>query len=307
MATSLTGVDPWKMNRNSVKIDTYKSYWLQDMDTGNYIRIQKETYPLEMYAEKLKYFAGNIPKVNGLLSLLGRKPQGVDFYKYYSEVIKSGKRFGWVNEFEAVYERLVQHGMDLDGKSLLDVSGEPGYFGKDAGNVAGRVVVTAFAREVAEAIRDLLQIEACKFDFQADRLSSLFEKESFDMIFVRYAIGFCEDLEAFLDDCAHVMKEGGLLYISFCPASRAVCARWMFDDYTYLRQYTGEYMAEKVREAGFTHVAEWDEGSYFWHWNRHPVQRLISKVYTGAIFAGLDVRERMQHNLSVLCRKHAGY
>ena len=65
-----------------------------------------------------------------------------------------------------------------------------------------------------------------------------------------------------------LLKEGGLLYISFSPASRAVLLRWMFDDYTYLRQYTEAHITASAEAAGMKPGARFDEG--FFHWGHGP-------------------------------------
>jgi hypothetical protein len=169
--------------------------------------------------------------------------------------------------------------------------------------LANRVVVTGFAEEVAKAMRDHLGVEASKYDFQNDLLSEVTTVEKFDFIFVRYAIGFCENLDSFFKDCLSVLNTQGFLWISFSPASRAVCARWMFDDYTYLRQYTKESLLNTADANGFKHVTEWDDGSFEWDARMHPVQKLISLPYTFRLFRNVDKNERRQHNVAVLLQK----
>jgi ubiquinone/menaquinone biosynthesis C-methylase UbiE len=241
--------------------------------------------------------------------MLTKKAQGVDFYKYYTKVIESGiqgDRGKWINEFDSLHSRLKQDAnLLINQKNILDLSGEPGFFGFDAKKVenGNNVVVTAFAEEVAQAMKDKLDLESYKFDFNNDTLSRLFTGNLFDIIFVRYAIGFCEDLKVFLEDCIRVMEADGYLYISFSPASRGVCARWMFDDYTYLKQYTRDYMIKEAQKAGFTLVKEWDDGSYIWDKNLHTFQKYFSKKYIDTIFVDQPQEEYYQHNIGILLKK----
>lgn len=288
------------MTEEKIIIDTYKSYWEQDILSGNYKRIQKSVYPLEKF---LPAFLSKIPKFRYLYRMLGKKEQGVDYYKYYTEIIKSGNRGKWASEITPINERLSSRQINLANKDILDISGEPGFFGEDVKKVANRVVVTAFAEEVAEAIKDVLGLESAKYDFNSDKLSSLFETQSFDIIFVRYAIGFCENIEFFFDECFKITKNDGYMYVSFSPASRGVCARWMFDDYTYLRQYTKKYIVDMAKNAGFNLVCEYDDGSYSWDYNMHPVQKLISSFYTSKIFKGASPEEYKQYNVAFLFKK----
>ncbi len=283
-----------------VEIDTYKSKWLQSKETGNYRRIQKGKYSLEWI--DLKVFR-KIPKLRSLAELLGRKKQDVDFYKYYVNILKKGNRGKWQNQFLTVRRQIESLGYKVDGKAILDISGEPGFFAQDAKEVCKTVDVTAFAEEVASAMTNVLSLSAKKYDFQADDLSNLYEQAAYDFIFVRYAIGFCADLDSFIYQCQQQLTIGGIVYISFSPASRGVCARWMFDDYTYLRQFTSEYLTKAFIDRGYEKLGEFDEGSYKWDKDLHPVQKAISWFYTRDIFADCSPAEFFQHNKAILFRK----
>jgi hypothetical protein len=46
-------------------IDTYKSIWYQDKETGNYVRVQKKTYPFEKYLTPFEPVLSRIPLVRG--------------------------------------------------------------------------------------------------------------------------------------------------------------------------------------------------------------------------------------------------
>jgi hypothetical protein len=100
-----------------------------------------------------------------------------------------------------------------------------------------------------------------------------------------------------------VLNTQGFLWISFSPASRAVCARWMFDDYTYLRQYTKEYLVYTAVANGFQCIKEWDDGSYDWDTGLHSVQKIFSLPYTFKLFQDVDANERKQHNVVVLFQR----
>lgn len=286
---------------NDQIIDTYKSVWYQD-SIGNYKREQKQRYPYERIAELLN----KTPIINKLahFSLIGRKPQGVDYYRTYTKFILERK--GWENEFPPIDDRFNQLGTSLDGKNILDISGEPGFFAEALMKKypSSHILVTAFADDVAETMQDHLQnVDAVKFDYNTDHIATICKDQKFDVIFVRYSIGFCLDIASFFDQCYALLKDGGILYVSYSPASRGVCARWMFDDYTYLRQYTHSYMKDVLAKARFTFMTEWDEGDYQWDYQLRPVQKILSKRYIKAIFTDCDTLERNQHNLSLMLKK----
>ena len=285
--------------KNFVTFNTYKNLWIKRNDTGCYERYQKKSYPLEWMDLKI---LRSIPKVRGVMSLLGRKPQEVDFYRYYSDVLLKKNRGKWVNEFENAQNRLQHLGISLKGKSILDISGEPGFFAYDATLVCGSVDVTAFADTVTSSMKTHLNISVETYDFNKDNLAELFKNKKYDFIFIRWAIGFCKDLQGFIAQCRELLVDNGIIYISYSPASRAVCARWMFDDYTYLRQYTKKYLNDEFLNRGFTLVSEYDEGSYFWNKDLYCIQKIIAKFYTKKIFHEADPSELYQHNATVIFR-----
>ena len=112
-----------------------------------------------------------------------------------------------------------------------------------------------------------------------------------------------ENLNEFVKQCHAILKKKGLIYISFSPASRGVCAISMFDDYTYLRQYTLSFLIKTFSEEKFKKIAEFDEGSNRWDSNIHPVQKILSKLYLGSIFSGIDEQEYFQHNSALIFKK----
>lgn len=109
--------------------------------------------------------------------------------------------------------------------------------------------MTAFAESVTPYIESL-GIESMKFDFNSDSLLDAYSANALDIVFARYCIGFCLDLEKFFKEISTILKKEGLFYTSFSPASRAVCARWMFDDYTYLKQWTVSFVEHSANQAG---------------------------------------------------------
>jgi len=286
---------------SKIEINSYKNKWLQSKDTGNYIRVQKSRYAFEWLDLRI---LREIPKIRGVISLLGRKPQGVDYYKYYSDILENNNRGKWQNEFIRVKSQIESLNYKVENCNIIDISGEPGFFAQDANELCKSVEVTAFAEEVSTAMKNILNLNAKKYDFQTDDLTNLYENESYDYIFIRYAIGFCEDLNSFVIQCHKLLRKGGIIYISFSPASRGVCARWMFDDYTYLRQFTATHLTKTFIDKGLEKIGVFDEGSFKWDEGLHPLQKLFSKFYTKNIFSDCDSEELFQHNQALLFKKN---
>ena len=244
-----------------------------------------------------------LPKVRGVVGLLGFKPQHVDFYRYYEDVIISGDRGKWREEWADLCEELRSSDIDPSGISILDISGEPGFFAADGEHAGASVVVTAFADNVAIAMTDHLGLQAVTYDFQEKNLANKVSQK-FDMVTVRYAIGFCEDLRFFTEEVSAVLRPGGYVYVSFSPSSRAVCARWMFDDYTYLRQWDFEYLRQTFLDSGYEEVARYDQGSYDWDSGVNPIAKWFSRRYLKEVFSSHSgPMERQQHNVAIIFRR----
>lgn len=285
---------------DDTQVDTYKSIWTYSESTGNYERVQKKKYRFEWFDKR---FFRRLPILSAACPLLGRKAQGVDFYRYYEKFLSDGNRGSWQNEFSQVHSELAELGHDLVQKSVLDISGEPGFFGHDAQSVCSEVEVTAFAENVSDAMARFLHLNSTVYDFNTDSLKEKFSTQLFDWVFVRYAIGFCEDLEKFAQETPAVLKPGGHVYITYSPPSRAIFARWMFDDYTYLRLYSLNYMKETFAKQGFEVVADIHLNLYRWDWGMHFIQRLLSRLHTRRIFQGAEPQEFFQSNVLIVFRK----
>lgn len=282
---------------NAIVHNTYKSTWLECKKTGNFKRLQKKKYPLEWLPFGLLQ---KFPKFRFIASFLKRNKEGVDAYKYYVDILKKNKRCKWENEFKKINAELEELGYSLKLSNALDVSGEPGFFAFDMNAVAKNVEVTAFASEVARAITEELGIESKKFDFQEDNLAQIYQHKKFDFIFIRYAIGFCENLKEFIAQCSLICNKGSLVYLSFSPASRGVMARWMFEDYVYLRQYREDFVVSAFEDGGFELISRNNQGSFRWDEDMSWVQKKLTSFYTKNLFSGCGQEELDQHNISLV-------
>lgn len=296
------------------EIDTYKSTWFHCGACGCHARAQKENYPLERVASMLLRPLGRVPKLNGFLQSLARKKQGVDFYRYYSDQLASGERGPWAGQSDMVTAEVRGAGLlrEWSGLKVLEVSGEPGFFAQDLAAAGANVLVSAFADDVARAMADHLALKTFTYDFNRDdlvgKVTSAGASGPFDFVFIRYAIGFCMDVPALMRQVSSLLRPGGMLYVSFSPASRAVLLRWMFDDYTYLRQYTEQFLQDAAAAAGLRVQARFDEGSFRWdggplslHWSLRPFARRYFRA--NAYFRQGDAHDAVQGKLALVFRQ----
>ena len=77
----------------------------------------------------------------------------------------------------------------------------------------------------------------------------------------------------------------------------------MFDDYTYLRQYSKKYFKEIFSDQGLYTIGEFDHGRYLWDEKLHWLQKLFSKVYTRKLFKGVNSLEHYQHSVAIVLTK----
>ena len=99
------------------------------------------------------------------------------------------------------------------------------------------------------------------------------------------------------------LEPGGYMYLTFHPSSRAVIARWMFDDYTYLRQYTEDYVLSACQRHGFSLVSRIDLGAVRWDEGRSFIQRRLSAPYLDSIFNTSTESDLYQSRVSLIFQK----
>ena len=283
--------------------DTYKSLWIEE-DNGCYTRLQKPAYAFENLVPNILF---KIPKARNLAGLLGKKAQEVDSYKYYSKTIenyqKKGDRSRWIGEFNRIHNQIANYITQSEPLVGLDISGEPGFFAEDAlKHKFAKLCVTAFANEVVTSIISM-GLDSFKFDFNADSLFSKYKENSLDIVFARYSIGFCINIEKLFFEISSILKPEGFFYTSFSPASRAVCARWMFDDYAYLKQWTTKYIKDSAKKAGLQIVDKFDENIFKWDENWSPLVKYLSRPYTKNLFMGCSEDELYQRSIAILFKK----
>lgn len=283
-----------------ISVDAYKNTWLYSEKTGNYECFQKEEYPFAWFDSRL---FRRLPILRDVCRLLGRNLQGVDSYRFYEQVIEDGNREVWQNEFFEVRKELEELGHSLRNQSILDVSGEPGFFARDATEVCSGVDVTAFAENVSVAMAQVLGLKSQTFDFNTESLEKKYSSRLFDWIFVRYGIAYCENLGKFVSEASTILKTGGHICLLYSPASRAIAARSMFDDYAYLRLWSLDFLKETFVSQGFEVSALVNLNSFRWDSGKNILWRLLSMPYRRRIFRGVQTEEYLQRNILVVFRK----
>jgi hypothetical protein len=244
-------------------VRTYKHLWLACRDCGNVFRQRRQRYPASFLLPRA--LRNRLPV--GLPALLLPAEEIIDnesrMYAYYPEVSAAGSSVGtkWEGELDRIKATLSMHGVDLAGKTVLHLSGGPGFLVHELQNYASRAVVTEFSRESVEGMRKNLRVESLKYDYNTDDLGALFS-EPFDVILIPYSINFCLDLPSFTSALSKISHRGTVVYVSFVPPTLGCCLRWQWDEYTYNALYTPDTMSKAFTGAGFTELATRSEGDY---------------------------------------------
>ncbi|MBW3595861.1 MAG: class I SAM-dependent methyltransferase [Planctomycetes bacterium] len=294
---------PFCENARLTIIQTYKHRWISCNNCGNVQRRQKARYAFECLPDFLfRLLPGRIGRF--LSMSFKRKAQGEDYYDYYLAGAETGRATAhgtkWEGETERLTQRLADLGVDLRGKSVLDLSGGPGFVAQELSQICRKVVVTEYSRLAVERMRKHLGVDAIRYDYNCDDISELVE-EKFDVVLIRWSINFCLDIRGMLASLKQCLNEGAVVYVTFVPPTLGACLRWQFDDYTFLVLYHPETMARLFAEEGLLAVARKDEGAYsYLQGPRHKV--LSPFVFPYRIVNRLKMcnQEVSQKNLAML-------
>jgi ubiquinone/menaquinone biosynthesis C-methylase UbiE len=278
-------------------IDTYKHVWRSCNDCGNVFRERKGTYlikrlpvAIQRRIPRLGYFLAD-PAITG--------SDGSAIYDYMS-TYEAPDATKYATEFvDFRRDVLDRFGIDVSAKTVLDVSGGPGFLAKQLGGVAKKVVMTEFNQPTVDFARERLGIPAFRFDFNADDISRLTD-DVYDVVLIRYAINFCTDIPRFLASLKRLLHRDSVIFISYVMPSLGVCLRWQLDDYTYPVLYNPETMARLFAEAGFVATRRHEDGAYDYRWNRSLAQRLVAWPYRVKADKRFINGELIQKNMAML-------
>lgn len=249
---------------NLSTVPTYKHYWHGCNDCGTVHRERRARYPLDIPPVRTLITRTILNRIFGrtLLPVPEVVEEGRKYYDFYAQAAAAGAAG---TKWEPLTNRrladFAKHGIEVAGKSVLEISGGPGFLAKAMQAVAERVVVTEFSEQAAEGMALSLGIEAVKYDYNSDSLEQCVIGP-FDVVLIIYSIGFCNDLRAFAHALKAVMHDNSVIYVCHSPATLGLMVRWEFDDYTFNRCWELETMARRFAEIGYPERVREDEGSY---------------------------------------------
>jgi ubiquinone/menaquinone biosynthesis C-methylase UbiE len=176
-----------------------------------------------------------------------------------------------------------RYGIDVKGKSILDVSGGNGSFIKEFEAMGARVALTEFNQKSVEFARERFGVDARRFDFNADHIGELFKDKKFDLVFMRFAVMFCLDMSQFLERLKPLLNPGALIVVNgSTEPSLGTMLRFQYDDYAYLVLYDPGALKDIFSKNGFELTGEhrMAQAHDRYDWDMHPkVSRLDFFLY----------------------------
>lgn len=314
----LEAVCPTCAGASASLVRTYKHDWYQCHDCRTVRRERRAHYFLDIAPIRALIARTSLRRLFG--SSLLRVPDVVEderkFYDYYEDVAATGLQgTKWEPLNEARLADFSRHGIMIAGKSVLEISGGPGFLAQAIQAVASRVVVTEFSKPAAAGMARSLGINAVKFDYNSDQISQCVDGP-FDVVLIINSIGFCDDLRTFVQSLKSVMHNKTVVYICHSPGTLGLMLRWQFDEYTYTRCWEAETMAKCFAEIGLVEQVREDDGTYPYDLNwfneagtlvgslLRRVHRLIGWVYRRRAlrpYSSIN-RELVQKNIKQIFR-----
>lgn len=276
-------------------INTYKHYWFSCNECNNVVRIVKEKYPFEFIPrsiwgkinDKLLQHPKSLRELI-VYALYNNKVTNNDFYEYYlnfdNGFPKTSKGTKWEFEHKQVMSELNDWNISFENKTVLEISGGPGFFAQDLQHLAKKWIMTEYNDVVAKRMSDYFGIKTIKFDFNSDNLNEKID-EKVDFIFMRYCLNFCKDLNNLLQSFDEIMNKDGHVYVSFSPPTLGNSVRWSLDNYTFNVFYHPETVIRFFAENGFKLVGWKKEKPYHYlHSRVHKLHLYASPVLVPQYF-----------------------
>jgi 2-polyprenyl-3-methyl-5-hydroxy-6-metoxy-1,4-benzoquinol methylase len=182
--------------------------------------------------------------------------------------------------FEKFMEQIVKRqNISLKGKSILDISGGNGSFAKNLESQGARVVLTEYSQASVNYAREHYGVKAECFDFQSDSIQEIFH-EKFDLVLLRAAVMFCEDIPRFANDLKKILHPDSQVVLEGVePPTPAAFLRWQFDDYTYLRMYQVKSVVEFFEKSGYELLDQYEGSSRHYLDNYSKAMKLAQLIY----------------------------
>ncbi|MHC5113731.1 MAG: class I SAM-dependent methyltransferase [Planctomycetota bacterium] len=254
-------------SKNVVEVDTFKRRWSLCDECGTAFPQTKPRLPLLSWLPYAEYKRRTDQTESSIYDYFTR-PEHVDYS------IETAREF--------IEHTITPHGIALDGKRVLDISGGNGHFIHEIAKLGATPTLTEINEPSLAYARDELGIDSVEFDFNRHRIHEQ-ALGPFDIVLARAAIMFCRDLEQFVRDTASILAPGGLLVIqhSVVP-TLGVLVRVQLDEYSYHVLRQPEAVIRAGTDAGlepWLRIDETDPSEYVYDHDLNNYQLLAHYWY----------------------------
>lgn len=231
------------LSSKTVKLNTYKRHWYFCADCGCAHPEQKNVYPLSFLPVKdYKKSASSEAQM----------------YDYFTAQVHIDHSIKTADEFTNDYVK--PWAIDFKGKRVLDVSGGNGHFLAEYQKMGAEVSITEINEPTIEYIKKTHDnMNVYLYDFNRHRIHEVID-DKFDIILLRAAIMFCQDLKQLAEDMKKILKPGGKVIINYSVVpTLGVATRVQLDEFSYFALRQPESIAKTFEGGGYKTLNSRDE------------------------------------------------
>jgi SAM-dependent methyltransferase len=157
-----------------------------------------------------------------------------------------------IAEGEELIDRYLRpHGVDVAGKSVLDISGGNGHALKQVARAGASVALTEINQRTIEYARETHGFPVFEYNLNEHDLAAVTGR-TFDIVLVRACIMFARDLAGFARQVRLVLNPGGLVIVHrFVKPTLGVMVRVQLDEFSYYVLRQPDVIADTFIRSGF--------------------------------------------------------
>lgn len=236
-------------DRSFLSLVTYKRYWHVCRHCGTAYAEQRSRYPLALLP-----FDGY------------RHQRDLDEQKMYDYFVEQSHIDWCVDEGQQfLRDYLMPSGLDVNGKSVLDISGGNGHAVMQLAKAGAKVDLTEINRKTIDYARKVHGLDVFEYNLNVHDLHDVTGKQ-YDIILARACIMFARDLRNFVDQVMRCLTPGGSVVIHWSvKPTIGVMTRVQLDEFSYYVLRQPETIVDTFKAEGFAlghRIDETDQTMY---------------------------------------------
>lgn len=246
------------MKNRTITITTYKHQWALDLQNGVATIHPRKRYPLgflRAFSKKFSFLAVDRKIENDPSVIYEDDPDIAVGAQKFTTPIDIEVQENRADVFAALLKR---YGIDISGKSVLDISGGSGVFVKRLlHHGAISVSNTEFSMGSVKYGKEVLGIPAYYYDLNSDKLSQVIAADAkYDVVMLRGCIEFCDNLDQLIDELKIITHKESILVLTFIDPTLGVALRTQFDQYNVKICRPAVVVNEAFHKKGYTNLID---------------------------------------------------